>query len=273
MREIDRWSSSADLYRKYAPRISYYTESAKSLVDMATYSDGMLIADIGCGSSGIVLDLIQERQKDVKLFAIDACLQMLKSLQENRNYANETYLCCRAENIHDVIHEIDRVFVNSAIWLFPMIHALKSFSYCLSDRGRLFFNFSEWDFYFDDYSNEVRYFYIENELELRGLRRKKGHGSLIKYRLNDIEEILSVQELEIINTKIFDIEMTIDDWINFYRIPAITKRSFPDIPHAIAFDVIRSAFCKMMNEVRTSSLRVIQMEIQKLQVPRQNLAR
>lgn len=151
-----------------------------------------------------------------------------------------------AENFaHLIDGKIDVFIVNSAFWLFDLDKTFSQISDCLNTDGKVIFNIAEWDYLFQTNSQHPKYKAIDEELKKEGYKIRKSRGSRKKLSERKIIDHLNKVGFIIEKKEVIEIEVTNNDWLNFYSIPSISKRSLPELPAEIGVKILRNAISKM----------------------------
>lgn len=244
--ESDRWDTSAEEYATLAKNVAFFRESASKLVQSVALPSDAVIADVGCGSSGLVQRAIFETHPNISvLYCVDVSPKMLRVLARAHTGPRIRFIHAKAERLSEIIlNPIDTIFVNSAIWLFNVSAALEQFERLLRHEGQLAFTIAEWDLCESasppQRANQ-RYELIEEELHCRRLPPKKTKGSPEKYSLPEIAEALEKNGFSVEEIQSHETIMTMADWTNFYSIKAIASRSLPYLRVDTALEVLTAA--------------------------------
>jgi len=252
--EEERWRDSADIYAKLAPKISFYRETSEQIVAMASLGKGMSVVDLGCGSACLSTTEMLHYVPALKvIYCVDISEEMLMAAQRRVRSNIVEFIRCSAEDLDRILPEkVDRIICNSALWLFDLPRVLQAVRKVLLPTGFFLFNIAEWDFDFQEeaVSCDPKYEAIDRQLALHGLPKKQSRGAMIKLSVKQLQDILNDNGLCIIGSYRYTVSVSATDWLYFYQIPAIVKRSLPNIPLNIALGVLREA----MDSLKKSNL-------------------
>lgn len=236
------------MYADLSPQISFYRSTSSLILDFTQMTDCDTIIDLGCGSSGLVATkALQKFPALTRIYCIDSSGRMIDECRRRVSSARASFIRAYAEDFDSKVPErVDLVLVNSAFWLFNLSKCLLATHRALKDTGLLVFNFAEWDYEFPREGAEPKYYEaIEKEMAKRGLSIQKRRGSQRKYAHAEINEHLEQSGFKIIGLEEFEIVVERQDWLLFYSIPTIVRRSLPNIPLALAQEIIHSAIMSL----------------------------
>jgi len=241
------WDIGAEIYSETAPQISFYQKTSEKFFDFFDTLNATTICDLGCGSSTLMIEKILEKCPNIEcIYCIDSSKKMTEVLSNKVRSSKVKIYNANAENFsHFLITKIDVFIINSAFWLFNLEKTLKQISNSLKSDGKVIFNIAEWDYHFQNYTPHPKYEFIDNELKKRNIKIKKTRGSKNKITENEIMNLLSQEGFSINTKEIINIEFTKMDWLNFYSIPSIAKRSLPDLSEDIGMEILSSAISRM----------------------------
>jgi SAM-dependent methyltransferase len=210
LNEERRWYSSAKVYAELAPKISAYNITADRLIQLSRIKNGEAIIDLGCGSSGLLINKILSKEPEVTvIYGVDISKEMLNVLNENIvSNSRIKLLHCAAERIQLFLeHKVDRILINSAIWLFSLPDVFVSARNVLNDDGLLVFNIAEWDFILDKSEGRARRGMIDEVLYSHNFTPKRSCGPRTKMTVDELCGILSTTMFDIIQLNYFTTPM------------------------------------------------------------------
>jgi SAM-dependent methyltransferase len=241
------WDMGAEIYAELTPRISFYQEISEKVFDFFDNLNVINICDLGCGSSGLIAGKILEKCPNIEhIYCIDSSKKMIEVLSNNIKSSKIKIYNADAEKFAYLIDaKIDVFIINSAFWLFYTKKTLKEISDCLNNNGKVIFNIAEWDYRFPNHSLHPKYKAIDEELKKEKLKIEKSRGSKNKISEKKLTDFLRKEGFLIRSKEIFDIVVTKKDWLNFYSIPSISKRSLPELPEEFGMRILKNAISKM----------------------------
>ena len=244
------WDHSAEIYADLAPKISFYRETSERIVEAARLQTNMTVVDLACGSSTLATRHMLANCPDLnRIYCVDSSQQMIAVASKHLSSPIVEYLVCPAESIDQLINNsIDRIICNSAFWMLDAPQVLRAVKNLLGINGQLLFNLAEWDFNFGDTANQPRYTAINDQLRLCGLPPKTDQGTPKKYSLEEVQQILTATGFSSITHTIQEIEVSAEDWKNFYRIPTIASKSLPFLPERQAIDILSKSMMTLQDE-------------------------
>jgi len=245
------WDEGANEFAIYSKNISFYHKIANIFASFVDIHRHINICDLGCGSSGILINEILQKKENIEnLFCIDYSSEMLDVCANNVISSNKIkFIQSRAEDFSKKLPcELDMVIADCSFWLFEAQKALKEIYLSLKNEGDFVFNFAEWDFDFENHTPHPKYKVVDDELQKRNIEIVKEGGGKKKFSKKNIEKLLTDNGFSIISIENVYIETSKEDWLYFYSIPSIVKRSMPLLTLDLGMDVLKSAINSMTNE-------------------------
>lgn len=243
--ESSMWNESAEQYAESAKNISFYKETAQVVAKILDNYDYRYFVDLGCGSSNLVLDaLLKKGEGGKRVICTDASQKMVEVAQRNNSYSNAEFVPLMSEEIDFEENSICCFIANSSFWMFDFDKTLPLMFKQLKINGGLLINFSEWDLQ-DENKDEVRYSMIDKELMARGLPVKKYKGTPVKYNEKQISNVLKKHGFKIDDIIVRIVTVKRNDWIEFYKIPEIARKSLPHIKLEEAMGILNIAMNKL----------------------------
>ena len=242
------WDVGANEFALYSKKISFYYKIANifsSFIDVHKHTN---ICDLGCGSSGLLVNKILQTNGNIEnLFCVDYSSEMLNVCADNVIESNKIkYIQTQAEEFSKYLPcELDMVIADCSFWLFETQKTLKEIYSSLKNGGDFVFNFAEWDFDFENHVPHPKYKFVDVELQKRNIEIIKEGGGKKKFSKENIENLLFDNGFSIISIEDVYIETTKEDWLNFYSISSIVKRSMPLLKLDLGMDILKSAINNM----------------------------
>ncbi|MCF2858381.1 class I SAM-dependent methyltransferase [Pseudoalteromonas sp. SMS1] len=234
------WSDSAKQYAESAPKISFYKDTAKYIAEIVDKYEYHNFVDLGCGSANLVLNALLEGYPRRSVTCTDAAKGMIAVAEHNNKFNNATFLSTAAENINFAPDSICCFLANSAFWMFNFEKALSRIHSQLKHNGGLLINFSEWDLQGSKYET-LKYSLIDSQLEKSGYAKKEYKGTPIKYSKNTLLAMIESAGFEVSKVITKTICVTKQDWIEFYKVPAIAAKSLPHLDLSEALSTLNLA--------------------------------
>ncbi|KZN37894.1 hypothetical protein N480_14215 [Pseudoalteromonas luteoviolacea S2607] len=238
------WSDSAIQYAKSAKSISFYKDTARFSAEIIGKYDYNHFVDLGCGSSNLVLDALLNFHPNRKVTCVDAAKGMVAVAKHNSLHTNAEFMSGFSENIHFAPNSICCFLANSAFWMFDFDKTLPLIKSQLKQRGGLLINFSEWDLQ-GAVQDELRYVAIDQQLDLLGFEQKKHKGTPKKYCKEHLIQIIEQYGFTVSEVITKTVTVTKRDWIEFYKVPAIAKKSLPHLSLSDALTTLNLAMNKL----------------------------
>lgn len=235
------WDASSEEYDKYASAFPQYSDTNRSIVELAGIVPGQVVVDLACGT-GLTASAIGVKLAGTgKLYCLDFSEDMLEKAKRNVISGNIEFIAAPAEEIANRIPEpVDRIICNAAFWQFTDKKAvLDGISRILKPDGHFVFNLPQQFYEMEGESHRgdiVKA--IFDELRKRGYGPE---GSMPpRFSESTLRELVSGHGLRVERIHIDEFEgTTLDDGIAFFRIPAVAP-FFEGVPEAVKDDILRA---------------------------------
>jgi SAM-dependent methyltransferase len=241
------WDDGAQHYARAAPQIGFYRSSNDTLARMLSQAgEGMAIMDLGCGSSGLMLQKLRAHNPRV-IYAVDASAKMLAAIPRELINDRVHLVCCLAEELHQHVSEqIDCVTCNSALLLFAADAAMQSVWKVLAPGGRFVFGMGEWQVKLRDVDDLPKYRVIDAQLRQEGHAPKPQRGAgAAKPTVAQVCAHLEGAGFLIEEIRVADIPVSAEDWLAFYSVPTVARMSLPNLSVADAMGVLERAMKRL----------------------------
>lgn len=245
----DLWDESADRYSALAPRISFYHQTNRRIAELVSCQAGMNVLEVGCGSTGLLASYLIQTCSDLgRLICIDTSKRMIEIATMQVCHPKLTFVQGDLTTLRLKTNlAFDCILVNSAFfWTQDPLSFFMQVSEVLSPAGQFIFSLAEWHYEFgESANNNPKYAVIQRQLRKRNLHLWATRRSMVKLTLNQIVESVVASGMSVESIVEFETPVSLEDWKAFYRIPAIAKRSLPQVDVDEALDIWRSALSEL----------------------------
>ena len=246
-KEFD-WEEYAKRYNKYCKTDNnYYKQSAEILLNCSDIKDNNVILDLGCGTGAMSREILKRFPK-IKIIAIDLSKEALEYYRKNFEKQIKTgqiiAIECNAEKIKEQIkHNVDIVFISSALWDMEIKSLFKNLKKILNKNGLIIANLP----YLTINKNEGFIYKIEDFFRKKSKIQKLYRRILLK-NLNDI---LINNKLRIRKTQEYNFNLSKDNIKRFFD---VLKYRYPFIffPDKISYEERYKKCEKLFNQLLTS---------------------
>ncbi len=221
-----KWDKlTAQKYEQYASKYPMYSKTSQFLVKLADIKKGMTVVDLCCGTGIATNEILKKVGNSGKVIGVDSSKEMLAIAKNKFKQKNVAFIKASGEELDKIIKEkIDIVLCNSAFWQMNMNKALHAINNILKDDGKFVFNLPSQIY-------NINSFLASEKASLISIIRKI-----------HLEKMLVSNYLNIISYKILKIEKDVKDEYEFFKIPIMTKRLFPDLDYPERLRIVNKAY-------------------------------
>ncbi len=239
------WNESARIYAEAARKIDFYRESNQAIASRVQPVRGMAICDIGCGSSGLLLELLEAQIRDGQIerfVCVDQSDAMLEVLLERYASLGIETVRSSAETASSSLLAggFDTVVSNFAFWMFQQDEALAQVAKLVRPGGRLLFTTTEWAVRHTSSAGSNRYGLVSEALSSLGLPAKPLKRTP-KPTIGDVCSSLEAHGWRDVSAEAFSTSVPWNQWREFYGIPTIAGKSLPQLPLTQSTQILQRA--------------------------------
>ena len=244
---VTSWDSSANTYSREVEQISFYHATNQELISTAKIQAGMTIVDLACGTGFTTRTILEAIGSSLTIYGIERSYEMLRQAQRAIKADNVQFIQRDAEDFASSIpRPVDRVVCNAAFFLFANIGTvLDEIRTILKPKGLFAFNIPDQEYDFGDgKSSEMAYVankYLDPCLSMTAPETPR-------YSSSKIHSLASTHGFRVSDFTVIGLHLSVDDLINFYSIPYIGARRFPNQTPEELKEVVTGRF-QMLSEV------------------------
>ena len=254
----------------------FYSNVNKELIDSLDINSDLKIVDLGCGSGGIS-KIITNRLKDIKsvnssIIAVDSSEISLSEAKANLRSVSDTmitFVQSRYEEFSSKIKDkVDLVVLCNAIhYLDDKELVIKDVMKILKPGGRFVFNSSFFDgahpehtlgFYRKWMFKAMRI--LTKDYKTRPVKAEKIE-SRVQLNPNQYKDILQNCGMEIIDTKIREVDVPLDGWLDISGFKDFIEGVMPGVNLDIASQSLQKAVKDTFEEMKLTFVQRNWMEI------------
>ena len=254
----------------------FYSNVNKELIDSLDINSDLKIVDLGCGSGGIS-QIITNRLKDIKsvnssIIAVDSSEISLSEAKANLRSVSDTmitFVQSRYEEFSSKIKDkVDLVVLCNAIhYLDDKELVIKDVMKILKPGGRFVFNSSFFDgahpehtlgFYRKWMFKAMRI--LTKDYKTRPVKAEKIE-SRVQLNPNQYKDVLQNCGMEIIDTKIREVDVPLDGWLDISGFKDFIEGVMPGVNLDIASQSLQKAVKDTFEEMKLTFVQRNWMEI------------
>lgn len=244
IKHASRWEKlTAKKYDNYAASYPMYRKTSQFLVKTANIRKGMTIVDLACGTGVTTHEILKKLGSSGKIIDIDFSGEMLNIAKKRNKQKNISFIQSSAEKIDMLTKEsIDLVLCNSAFWQMDMDKTLRCIKRILKKDGKFIFNLPNQYYKFPKKTRNVLFFPIMQEIATKeyGLKPKKRKFKLFDFK--SVNKIIKSNSFKISFCKTSAFKQTAKDIYEFYKIPVMTDKAFPNLDYSERMKILDQAY-------------------------------